>query len=106
MGYIHVIKKGVNKLAKYIKKPVVVEAVKWTGNNYKVIREFCGAHPQGHGHCWYSVDNKEYISTPEGEMEVNIGDYIVKGVNGYFYICEPNVFEEMYSLMGVDFGIL
>ena len=84
---------------KYRKKPVVIEAIQWVGNNYAEIREFCGKHPQGHGHCWYSVDNKNYVGTLEGEMEASKGDYIIKGVNGEFYPCKPDIFEKTYELV-------
>lgn len=82
---------------KYRKKPVVIEAIQWNGKNYAEIREFCGTHPQGHGHCWYSVDDKEYVSTLEGEMRASIGDYIIKGVNGEFYPRKPDIFEKTYE---------
>jgi len=30
-------------------------------------------------------------------MEVSIGDYIIKGVNGEFYPCKPDVFTKTYE---------
>lgn len=84
-------------MAKYRKKPVEIEAIQWNGDNYSEIREFCGTHPQGHGHGWYSVDNKNYVGTLEGEMEASVGDYIIKGVQGEFYPCKPDIFEMTYE---------
>ena len=33
----------------------------------------------------------------EGDMEASIGDYIIKGVNGEFYPCKPNIFAKTYE---------
>ena len=84
-------------MAKYRKKPVEIEAIQWNGENYSEIKEFCGTHPQGHGHGWYSVDNKNHVGTLEGEMEASVGDYIIKGVQAEFYPCKPDIFEMTYE---------
>lgn len=49
----------------------------------------------------YGNDGKVmYIDTLEGIMTANIGDYIVKGVNGEFYPVKPDVFEKSYEVLG------
>lgn len=49
----------------------------------------------------YGDDGKVmYIDTLEGVMTANIGDYIVKGVNGEFYPVKPYVFEKTYEVLG------
>lgn len=35
-----------------------------------------------------------YIKTPEGAILVNVGDFVVKGVNGELYSCKPDIFEK------------
>jgi len=40
------------------------------------------------------------IKTPEGDMRAVHGDYIIKGVNGKFYPCKPDIFEKTYKLSG------
>lgn len=75
---------------KYRKKPVVIEAIQWIGNNLSEIDNFIGR----------TVDNKEttlVIHTLEGDMEASIGDYIIKGVNGEFYHCKPDIFDKTYE---------
>ena len=75
---------------KYRKKPVVIEAIQWVGNNLSEIDNFIGR----------SVDNKEttlVIHTLEGDMEASIGDYIIKGVNGEFYPCKSDIFYKTYE---------
>lgn len=83
-------------MAKYRKKPVVIEAVKWTGDNMDEIRRFVpeSANVQRslpHGSCLY-------IPTLEGEMTAQVGDWIIKGVKGEFYPCKPDIFEATYEL--------
>ena len=59
------------------------------------------------------VENKEttlVIHTLEGDMEASFGDYIIKGVNGEFYPCKPDIFaktyeevtEQLTTLMGLN----
>lgn len=38
-----------------------------------------------------------YIPTLEGNMKANIGDYIIKGINGEFYPCKPDIFTKTYE---------
>lgn len=74
---------------KYRKKPVTIEAVRWTGDNRKEIHDFCSDA--------YTVDCSLYIKTLEGVHIARAGDYIIKGVHGEFYPCKPDIFEETYE---------
>ena len=75
------------------KKPVVVEAVQWTGDNVKEISEFT-KEP----HISYELGScKMSIMTLEGIIEASKGDYIIKGVRGEFYPCKPDIFAETYE---------
>lgn len=40
-----------------------------------------------------------YISTLEGVMKANHGDYIIRGVNGEIYPCKPDIFRKTYELV-------
>lgn len=77
---------------KYRKKPVVIEAVKFTGDNWPEIECFV---PIGK----YSSDGTFQIVTLEGEHKCSVGDYVIKGVAGEFYPCKPDIFEAMYDLV-------
>lgn len=80
---------------KYIKKPVVVDAIQWTGFNLLEVGMFI---PNG---CYFSnTDNPEdiIITTLEGNMTASKGDYIIKGIKGEFYPCKPDIFEATYEL--------
>lgn len=75
---------------KYRKKPVVIEAVRFIGSNYKEIREFIGENA-------LCSDLSIVIPTLEGDMVAQKGDYIIKGVQGEFYPCKPDIFEQTYE---------
>lgn len=38
-----------------------------------------------------------YIDTLEGTMCASVGDFIIKGVQGEFYPCKPDIFEKTYE---------
>lgn len=42
------------------------------------------------------------IKTLEGYMIANIGDYIIKGVQGEFYPCKPDIFHKTYDIIKED----
>ena len=77
-------------MAKYIKKPVRIEAIIFDGENYQECKNFIGSE---------NIDNTlnfPNIITLEGAMKLNKGDYIIKGVKGEFYPCKPDIFELTY----------
>lgn len=81
-------------MSQYRKKPVVIEAVQWRGNNYDEIFTFCtGGKASTHS------DGTLRIYTLEGEMIGSKGDWIIKGVKGEFYPCKPDIFEQSYELV-------
>lgn len=43
-----------------------------------------------------------FVHTLEGEMRVNSGDWIIRGIKGEFYPCKPDIFEATYE--AVDAG--
>lgn len=89
-------------IQKFRKKPVVIEALKWDGKNFDDVSNFT---QNFHGHKKAYEDAEEgaiktgcyYISTLEGDMKASPGDWIIKGVNGEFYPCKPDIFEKTYD---------
>ena len=77
---------------KYQKKPVIIEAVQWTGDN---ITEICKFTKRDISHLLHS--GQLYIETLEGIMKASIGDFIIKGVSCEFYPCKPEVFYQTYE---------
>lgn len=95
-------------MSQYRKKPVVIEAVQWTAKNHREMFDFLfdGEDPSqenmrtegknfyiSHGKCTGGL----VIKTLEGEHIATIGDFIIKGVNGEFYPCKPDIFEKTYD---------
>lgn len=80
----------------YRKKPVVIQAVQWTGSNVEEIREFVGRDARFE----FNEDiTNLYIWTLEGVHEATVGDYIIRGINGEFYPCKPDIFEKTYDIV-------
>ena len=79
------------------KKPVVIEAVQWSGKNSAEIEAFVGS-PQ-RWETWKQFEEWSEIRIPtlEGTMVATKGDWIVKGVKGEFYPCKPDIFEATYE---------
>jgi len=121
-------------MAKYRKKPVVVEANQWFKNGDHTedyaqdtqsiadggmrIHVVTGAerkangwegdivryyrHPNDDGerlctHCKTRMHEHGWIDALEGGHNVCPGDWIIKGVNGEFYPCKPDIFEKTYE---------
>ena len=82
------------------KKPVVIEAMQYDGNNYyEVIRwAHSGLHPMSNSIITYDGAFLR-IRTLEGNMIANVGDWIIKGVSGEFYPCKPDIFEKTYEFL-------
>lgn len=81
---------------KYRKKPVVIDAVQFNGWNWKECLQFMSSEKLIFTQ---EVSKREtlQIKTLEGTMTASIGDWIIKGVNGEFYPCKPDVFEKTYE---------
>lgn len=86
-------------MSKYRKKPVIINAVKFTGA-IEEIQELLNL-----GMDTISISYKDQknptlsIKTLEGTMTAQVGDYIIKGVQGEFYPCKPDIFEQTYELI-------
>lgn len=76
---------------KYRRRPEVIEAVLYTGFNQKQIKEFCGSKIKETPDCLtlYTSDNEE--------LEVSIGEYIVKDSNCEFDLHDSSVFIKHYE---------
>lgn len=82
---------------KYRKKPVTIEAIQFTDSDERVqeLIEFARENFTPHGdleHYTYAV-----IKTLEGDHRAEIRDYIIKGVQGEFYPCKPDIFNMTYE---------
>lgn len=78
---------------KFRKKPIIIEAEQWFPDKNVdcvkfgiTINSLTGNYVKAH-----------MIETLEGTMTVSPGDWIIKGVNGEFYPCKPDIFEKTYE---------
>ena len=97
---------------KFRKKPVVIEAVQWTGTNVRQIYSFMHEESILNSAMdrvkWDEFENLHWgkdwhIKTledgPNGEAKhiASVGDWIIKGIKGEFYPCKPDIFEATYE---------
>ena len=96
---------------KYRKKPVVIEAIQWDGKNLVDVSAFLYNKTRKEALKEINSSDISYkiwdesiiiregltIDTLEGRMKADIGDYIIKGVNGEFYPCKPDIFAKTYE---------
>lgn len=79
----------------YRKKPVVVEAMRFQ-KPYKAVSAWCSDLKLARAMTSTSVAFG-LVHTREGTMRVDIGDWIIKGVEGEFYPCKPSIFAATYE---------
>lgn len=88
-------------MSKFRKKPVVIEAIQYTGERVAAVDVplwlVAAMHtrvvtPSGDGE-----PEALYINTLEGRMTVSVGDWIIRGVKGELYPCKPDIFEATYE---------
>ena len=85
----------------YRKKPVVVDAWQFTKKNYvdgapQFIRQAKDID------LWSQYGGDVIsgeIKTLEGVMTISENDYIIKGIQGEFYPCKPDIFEATYEVV-------
>lgn len=93
------------------KLPVIIQAIQWTGDNLAEVLEFTGRHPRFDE--WFS-SFEEYaefvkndsnifkIVSDHGNLKANVGDWIMRGVNGEHYPCADDVFQKTYAVIQDD----
>ena len=90
-------------MAKYRKKPVVIEAVQFNGFKEENGQVNLSERPEwltsefGKKVIFFDKQNTLTIKTLEGNMIANLGDWIIKGVNGEFYPIKSEIFFKTYE---------
>lgn len=92
---------------KYKKKPVVIEAMQYSvKNRSSIINWIVNNGGNASWHCNNGIECAEgdaghtiRIKTLEGDMDASFGDYVIRGVNGEFYPCKPDIFAKTYDLV-------
>lgn len=85
---------------KYRKRPVEVDAIRFTRSNFDAIKEFTSGKAKGmfiercpNGKCTCIIE------TLEGDLTATEGDFIIRGVKGEYYACKADVFFKTYDLV-------
>jgi len=82
----------------YRKIPVVIEAIQWTGNNYDEIEEFAKENVAlVNGTLIVGTLEDGDDTTIKVKHVASINDYIIKGIQGEFYFCKPDIFDKTYE---------
>lgn len=79
------------EVKRFRKKPVVIEAIQWTGGNAFQLTKFTDASIK------FLTTGDCVISTLEGDMITLVDDWVIKGIKGEFYPCKPDIFEATYD---------
>lgn len=89
------------KVQRYRKKPIIVEAIQFNIDNTEFIKTWLRYNyvSYSEGFRDETVLVELIINTLEGNMKASYGDYIIKGVNGEFYPCKPDIFNKTYDLI-------
>ena len=101
--------------SKYRKKPVVIDAIQLKVGNIDSVYEFVYgnkpdlrlsiAQDRWYDYCRSVIKNGLDIPTLEdgddkrAKHVASIGDYIIKGIQGEFYPCKPDIFEATYEVV-------
>jgi hypothetical protein len=96
-------------MAKFRKKPVVIEAERNNGSWRPIVewlQSMAGQRlvfqPGESPPMAQNEDGSIAISTLEGVMRADVGDWIIRGVNGEFYPCKPDIFAATYTRAGAE----
>jgi hypothetical protein len=89
-------------MAKFRKKPVVIEAVQFTDKMTMMEAPAwlfdAAMKAMGEvGRVWRDGDTL-IIGTLEGDMRADLGDWIIQGVKGELYPCKPDIFNATYDV--------
>ena len=77
-------------MPRFVKRPVEIEARQWKGETPEEFLEWIGSGVRVTG-------ESLLISTLEGIMEARPNDWVIRGVQGEFYPCKPEIFNQTYE---------
>lgn len=91
-------------MSKFRKKPVVIDAVQWSGENISEVMDLCAAPAEAQTTVKWdtttvpptlTIHTLENTSDP---LTASIGDFIIRGVKGEIYPCKPDIFTATYDI--------
>ena len=101
-------------IKQYRRKPLLVTAVQWTGDNLMEVVAFMKNQPIEEFKAnlnpdeWkgYAAVISEYGKSVliSADVFANLNDYIIRGIDKELHPCSPDVFKKLYSLVGNEAG--
>jgi hypothetical protein len=86
---------------KFRKRPVVIDAIQYTGDNGQEVlrwaKKLLSVPSDGGTEPYIASDGELHIRTLEGDHHATAGDWIIRGVKGELYPCKPDIFEATYE---------
>lgn len=80
------------------RKPIELECMQYAGDdNRQQIIDWSG------GDCYYVCFGRGSsfkCKTREGDINISVGDYVMRGVKGEHYPCKSDIFPEIYDIVG------
>lgn len=87
------------KVNKYRKKPVIIEAIQLNASLYQDVIHSNISDLITFSQGAVTVDMfGPIVKTLEGYMRISPGDYLIKGIQGEYYPCKPDIFEQTYEI--------
>jgi hypothetical protein len=86
--------------ASFVKKPVVIQAIRWSGENDDRVKGFVGSLEGLPELGWRRIEDRAaqvYDKLHGTWVRMAVGDWVIKGVKGEFYPCQDDVFRETYD---------
>lgn len=86
------------EISKFTKRPVTIEAVQLTDDaDWEAIATWCGGRVAAYRDASDEYYTPLVIPTLEGEMHADVGDWIIRGIQGEHYPCKPDIFAATYE---------
>ena len=81
---------------KFRREGIVIDAIQLNRGNIAKVCDFLGIPDMGNS--WRTMNPLRIdVETPEGTTKANELDWIIRGVEGEYYTCEPDIFEQSYE---------
>lgn len=84
-------------LMKFRKKPIVIDAIQYTGQSLDELHKFVPAEKIS-----FLLDGYGVVATEMSHTEFRYGDWLIKGVNGEYYPYSDDVFKKTYEFVSEE----
>lgn len=89
-------------IKKYRKKPVEIEAIQWRGSHDEpAVTEFIRPDARARIEPYKNRKGAWVLYTQKAKMFFGDNDYIIRGIEGEYYVCKHTVFAETYEVVDV-----